>query len=174
MKLDTLMRFAMGLALSLAFAGPALAADDAATIRAGTELWVKSFNSGNAGATAAIYADDAVLMPPGAPAARGTVAIKAHLAKEIAGAKAGGLTFVLGSENEVGVSGDLAWHSGTYLVKNKAGAFVDTGKYLETWKKVNGKWRVIRDIWNSNGPEATAAATSAPAPAPAPAAAPKK
>ena len=105
-------------------------------------------------------------MPPGAPSARGHAAIKPVLEKEIAGAKAGGVIFALGSENEVGVAGDIAWHSGTYLVKNKSGATVETGKYLEAWRKLGGKWRIIRDIWNSDGPAAAAAA--------APAATPKK
>ena len=159
------MRTIRGLVQVLALVGAmtplAAVADDAATIRAGTQTWVQLFNAGSASGLIALYADDAVLMPPGAPLARGQAAIKAHLAKEIAGAKAGGVAFVLGTENEVGVSGDLAWHSGTYLVKNKAGATVDAGKYLETWRKVGGKWRLIRDIWNSDGPPP---ATPAPAP----------
>ena len=159
-----LVQLVAGLAFVAAMTPLAAVADDAATIRAGTETWVKLFNAGNASGLVALYADDAVLMPPGAPSARGQVAIKAHLAKEVAGAKAGGVVFVMGTENEVGVSGELAWHSGTYLVKNKAGATVDAGKYLETWRKAGGKWRMIRDIWNSDGPPA----------APVPASAPKK
>jgi ketosteroid isomerase-like protein len=171
----TIARIATGLVL-LAPMAPLHAADDpaAATIRAGTETWVKLFNSGSAAALVALYAEDAVVMPPGAPLARGHAAIKTLLAKEVAGAKAGGVTFALGSENEVGVSGDLAWHNGTYLIKNKAGATVDTGKYLETWRKSGGKWRILRDIWNSDGPAAAAApaAPAAPAAAAKPAAAP--
>ena len=167
------VRLTAGLAFVIAIAPWAALADDASTIRAGTDAWVKLFNSGNAGGAVALYAEDAVVMPPGTAAARGTAAIKALLAKEMAGAKAGGVVFALGTENEVGVSGDLAWHSGTYLVKNKAGATVDTGKYLETWRKTNNKWRIIRDIWNSDGPPATAAAPPAATATP-PAAAPKK
>jgi ketosteroid isomerase-like protein len=138
-------------ACPLAWMSPAWAADESPRIRAGTKLWVESFNSGNAGAAAALYAEDAVLMPPGAPSARGTVAIKEVIAKEIAGAKKGGVTFTLGTGDEVGISGDLAWHSGAYFVMDKSGKTVDQGKYLETWHKVSGKWRIIRDIWNSDG-----------------------
>jgi ketosteroid isomerase-like protein len=168
----SIAHFASALLAIAALAPLASFADDAATIRVGTETWVKLFNSGNAKAIVALYAHEAVLMPPGAAGARGTEAIKTALEKEVAGAKAGGVVFALGSENEVGVSGDLAWHSGTYLVKNKAGATVDAGKYVEVWKKEGGKWRMIRDIWNSDGKPAAA---PAPAPAPAPpAAAPKK
>lgn len=173
-KLKALAQFAAGLVFLTAMAPLAVAADDpsAATIRAGTEAWVKLFNGGKAAPMLALYAEDAVVMAPGAPSARGHPAIKPVLEKEIAGAKAGGLTFALGSENEVGVSGDLAWHSGTYLVKNKAGATVQTGKYLEVWRKAGGKWRIIRDAWNSDGPAAAPAPTATPTPAPP--AAPKK
>ena len=152
----------------------AFAADDAARIRAGTESWVKSFNSGNAAAVAALYAEDAVLMPPGEAPARGTAAIKEALAKEIAGAKKGGVTFVIGTNDEVGVSGDMAWHAGGYFVMDKAGKPVEAGKFLEAWERKNGKWRIVRDIWNSNGAPGAPVAAPASAPAPAPAAAPKK
>ena len=145
----------------------AFAADGAARIRAGTESWVKSFNSGNAGAVVALYAEDAVLMPPNALPARGSAAIKEAIAKDIAESKKAGVAFVLGTNDEVGISGDMAWHSGAYFVMDKANKPVDTGKYLEVWERKGGKWRVTRDIWNSNG----AATASAPAPA---AAAPKK
>jgi ketosteroid isomerase-like protein len=148
---------------------PALAADDAARIRAGTKSWVESFNAGNAGAAVALYSEDAVLMPPGAPMAHGTAAIKEAIAREIAGAKKGGVTFALGTGDEVGVSGDMAWHAGAYFVLDKSGKPVETGKYLEAWERKNGKWRIVRDIWNSDGGVPAAAAAS-----PAPASAPKK
>ena len=135
----------------LAIGLPALAADDAARIRAGTESWVKSFNAGNASAVTALYAEDAVLMPPNSAPARGTAAIKEALAREIAGAKKGGVSFVIGTNDEVGVSGDMAWHSGGYFVMDKANKPVEAGKFLEVWERKNGKWRITRDIWNSNG-----------------------
>ena len=148
----------------------ALAADDAARIRAGTESWAKSFNAGNAGAVAALYADDAVLMPPNAAPVKGTAAIKDAIAKEIADAKKGGVSFSLGTNDDVNVIGDMAWHSGGYFVMDKANKPVETGKFLEVWERKGGKWRIVRDIWNSNGAQAAAS----PAPAPAKAAEPKK
>ena len=107
-------------------------------------------------------------MPPNAPQARGVVAIKAAIAKEIAGAKKAGVTLAVGTE-EVGVAGDMAWHAGTYVVKDKSGKTVDAGKFLEAWERKNGKWRIARDMWNSDN------APAAPAPAAAtPVAEPKK
>ena len=150
-------------AAACTFALPALAADDATRIRAGTASWVQSFNSGNAGAVVALYADDAALMPPNAPQARGVAAIKEAVAKEIAGAKKAGITLVLGTD-DVGVVGDMAWHAGTYSVKDKSGKTVDAGKFLEAWERKNGKWRIARDMWNSdNAPAAPAVQAAAPA-----------
>jgi ketosteroid isomerase-like protein len=135
-----------------------LAADEAARIRAGTASWMQSFNSGNAGAVAALYSDEALLMPPNAPPARGVVAIKEGIAKEIAGAKKSAITLAMGTVDEVNVAGDMAWHSGSYVVKDKAGKPVDAGKFIEVWEKKNGKWRIVRDMWNSDGPPAAPAA----------------
>ncbi|HQR11663.1 MAG TPA: DUF4440 domain-containing protein [Casimicrobiaceae bacterium] len=148
----------------------AIAADDAAaTIRAGTAAWVKAFNAGNVDGVVATYAEDAVVMPPGSPMLRGHAAIKPVLAREIAGAQAGGVTFVMGNVNDVAVFGDTAWHSGTFSVTNKSGAVVDTGKYMEIWSKKGGKWHISRDIWNSDTPPPAPAAAQASAAAQAPA-----
>lgn len=61
-------------------------------IRANTEAWFKAFNAGNADAVAASYADDGVVMAPGAPPASGSAAIKQLIAKEITGMKSTGVS----------------------------------------------------------------------------------
>jgi len=53
------------------------------------------------------------------------------------------------------VSGDLGWEWGTFTVTNKSGATVDKGKYVTVCAKKDGKWLIIRDIWNSDGPMKT-------------------
>ena len=143
----------------------ALAADDAATIRANTEAWFKAFNAGNAGAVAASYAEDAVVMAPGSPPASGSAAIKQLIATEIAGAKSAGVSLVQGKINDVAVKGDMAWHAGMYSVI-KDGKTIDTGGYMEVLRKKGGKWLIVRDIWNSSTPPAAAPPPPVPAPAP--------
>ena len=98
-----------------------------------------------------LYADDAVVMAPGAPPASGSAAIKQLIAKEIAGAKSGGVSLAQGKMNDVAVKGDMAWHAGTYSVI-KDGKTVDTGGYMEVLRKKGGKWLIVRDIWNSSTP----------------------
>jgi uncharacterized protein (TIGR02246 family) len=156
--------YAMAVLGLLAAAPFASAADDAATIRAGTEAWIKAHNAGNADAIAAMYAEDAVVMPPGAPVARGRAAIKQFIVKDIAEARTAGVTLVLAKESDVAVKGDSAWHAGTYTVKDKAGATVDSGGYMEIWRKAGGKWLIVRDIWNSSTPPAAPAAAPAAKP----------
>ena len=155
-------------------AGLALAATpksaDEASIRAQAAAWEKAYNAGDAKGVAAQYADDALLLPPGAPSVRGRAAILDYFTKDIAGSKAAGAVFVLAPKTDVGVSGNVGWESGTYKVTVK-GAVVETGKFLSVSRKSNGKWQYIRDTWNADAPP-TAAAPPPPAPAPAPAAPP--
>ena len=89
-------------------------------------------------------------------------AVPARTEKEIADAKKSGITLAVVAD-EVGVASDMAWHSGTYVVKDKGGKTVDAGKFLEAWQRKNGMWRIARDIWNSDG-----AAPAAPATPPTP------
>jgi len=147
-------------------AAPVDTSADEAAIRAATAAWVAAYNAGDADKIVALYADDAIMMPPDAPAAAGHEAMKKFLADDIAASKAAGASFALDADAS-GVSGDLAWHSGAFHVAGANGATLGTGKYAEVWHKSNGKWLMIRDVWNNDAPPAP------PAPA-VPAAAPKK
>ncbi len=133
-----------------------IAADEAA-IRAGTGLWTDAYNAGEIDEIVAFYTDDAVVMPSNVLPLKGRAAIKDFLTKDIAAAKAAGLTAKDGA-GDVGISGDLAWHAGTSSVVDAAGRTVETGKYIEVWSRVNGKWLMIRDIWNDDAPPEPAAA----------------
>jgi uncharacterized protein (TIGR02246 family) len=143
---------------------PDTAADEAA-VRAVNIAWFKGYSAGDGAAVAALYADDAVLNAPGAPAARGKAAIREFYMKDVAALAAAGLANVDGPTSDVGLSGDLAWQWGTYKVTDKSGAAVDTGKYLTVFQRKDGKWMIIRDTWNSDAPPA---ASAAPASAPPP------
>jgi ketosteroid isomerase-like protein len=132
---------------------PAAAGADEAAIRAGTVLWTDAYNAGEVDKIVALYTEDAVVMPANAPALIGHAAIKDFLTKDIAAAKAEGLTDKDGV-GDVGISGDLAWHAGTSSVSNAAGKTIETGKYIEVWHRINGKWLMIRDIWNDDAPPA--------------------
>ena len=160
----------VALASSIAGVAHAAASADETALRAQTLSWEKAYNGGDAKAVTAQYADDALLLPPGAPGASGRAAILAYFTKDIAGSKAAGAVFVINPKTDVGVSGDMGWESGTDKVTVK-GAMVETGKFLSVSRKKDGKWLYIRDTWNADAPPA-AAAPPAPAKAPSTPAAP--
>ncbi len=173
LKQAALVAAGLSLLAGCAAKGPDPAAIEA-MIRAHTTAWIEAYNAGDADKIVAGYTEDAVLMPPDAPAATGHEAMKQYLAGDMAAAKAAGNTLALDTDT-VGVSGDLAWHSGTFHVNGSGGSPLGSGKYLEVWQKdAKGNWLMIRDTWNSDAPPA---AMAPPAPEPKAAAAkpaPKK
>jgi uncharacterized protein (TIGR02246 family) len=133
-------------------------AADSTAIAAVNEAWGKAYNAGDAAGLVALYADDAAVNPPGVPQVRGHAAMQEFFAKDTAGAKAAGITMNLNPQRDTGISGDLAWESGTFTATDKSGATMDEGKYITVLKRTDGKWLIVRDTWNSD---------RAPAPAPA-------
>ena len=135
--------------IQLSSADPAA---EVAAIHAVDDAWVKAVNAGDVDTVAGLYDEHAVLLPPGAPAAKGQAAIRAFFAKIIPPLAKDGLTFSLDAKAAGGAHGDFGWSSGSYLLKDKTGHVVDTGKYLSVSRKKDGKWLYVRDTWNSDGP----------------------
>ena len=85
-----LTRLFLLLACALAFAGcgpkaPVADSDaDVAALTSAAAGWEQAYNDKDADAVAAIYAEDAQLLPHGAPAVNGRAAIREHYANEIA------------------------------------------------------------------------------------------
>ncbi len=131
-------------------------AAEVAAIHAVDDVWVKAFNARDADTMAAQYDEQAVLLPPGAPAVHGRTEIRGFFVKMMPEAAQEGLAFGLGAKPVGGARGDWGWSSGSYVLKNKTGKVIDTGKYLSVSKKQDGKWLYVRDTWNSDGPPASA------------------
>jgi ketosteroid isomerase-like protein len=142
-------------------AAPVDTSADVATMHDATNAWVAAYNAGDADKIVALYAEDAILMPPDGVSLKGHAAMKQYLSSDMAAAKAAGVSFALDADTG-GASGDLGWHSGTFHVSGANGASVATGKYVEVWHKADGKWLMIRDIWNNDAPAAAAAPVAAP------------
>ena len=123
------------------------AAQQSPELAAMTERWEKALNSGDVEAVAALYSDDARLLPPNAELAQGRVAIAAEFSQMIAA----GLTIDLENVDAV-VAGDVGYKVGTYILLAPGGVTVDRGKYIDVWRKVDGQWKITNDIWNSSLP----------------------
>jgi uncharacterized protein (TIGR02246 family) len=147
-----------GLAAACSHPGPgaqsaATTAPDEAAIRAAADSWTTAYNAGDVDKIVALYADDAVVMPPNVHALPGHEAIRKYLATDVAAAQSAGLVTKDGP-SAVGVSGDFAWHTGTSAVVDAAGKTIETVQYTEVWHRTNGKWLMVRDIWNDDAPAA--------------------
>lgn len=99
-------------------------------------------------AIARVFAVDAIIMPPDAEMVEGRDAILQHWK----GAFDGGLSGLEIEPIDIKVMGDLAveiGHATLSMAPVGAAATVASVKYIETWKKVRGHWRVYRGMWNS-------------------------
>ncbi len=94
---------------------------------------------------AALYAEDAVLMPPDTPAIKGRNAIGQDYARNFKESPSSELTITpISSE----ASGDLGYIQGEFVFKDRSAHM--RGKYVEIWKRLNGQWQLLYDIFNSN------------------------
>jgi uncharacterized protein (TIGR02246 family) len=155
------LMLAVGTVLALDACAPAAppavdTANDEAALKAATHTWLAAYNAGDVEKIVALYAEDAVLMPPHASVANGHAAIRTFLTADTAGAKAAGIKLVPGTST-AGVAGDTGWESGTYTVTTASGTTVDSGSYLSVSHKSNGKWLYYRDTYNSDRPLPAAA-----------------
>jgi uncharacterized protein (TIGR02246 family) len=113
----------------------------------------------DAGKIAAFYAEDAVLMPPDSPPVKGRKAIQQDHQKMFTESPGAELTITpLASE----ASGDLGYIQGEFLYRD--GTEQVRGKYVEVWKRLNGQWRILYDIFNSNQRPAPPAPPTPPMP----------
>jgi ketosteroid isomerase-like protein len=94
-------------------------------------------------------AEDVLILPPGAQPVIGRDNYYAQM-------KAEGLLGHLEGEAqgvEVSTSGDIGWTWGRWVftIQDSSGnPVVSYGKYLCTWTKFDGQWKMTSNIWNSN------------------------
>ncbi|HVM77765.1 MAG TPA: DUF4440 domain-containing protein [Stellaceae bacterium] len=137
--------------VAFAASGPAHAADKVrAAIDTGNRTFLEAYAKGDAATVASVYATDAVVMPPGAPPAKGRAAIQ----KFWQGAMDSGVGNVSLHTVQVGSSGTLAYEQGEFAldVRGKDGKTKHVaGKYIVVWKRTpQGQWQLYRDIWNES------------------------
>ena len=115
--------------------------------------WSKTAAANDLEGTVSYYSDDATLLPPNEPMAKGKQAIRASWAALLV---PGVSVSWQVSKVEVSRSGDLAYLIGVYVVTMKdpqGKPATDHGKLLEVWKKqADGKWKAVADTYNSDLP----------------------
>ena len=124
--------------------GTSARSDDVrAAVEAGNRTFIAAFLRGDAQAVAELYTEDAEVIAPGAPVARGRSAIAAAWQKAI---DSGVKDLTLNTAN-VESSSDLACETGIVRLVAKDGGITE-GRYVVVWKRTDGKWKLYRDIWN--------------------------
>jgi uncharacterized protein (TIGR02246 family) len=127
-------------------AAPALA-QDKATIEKLNDAWTAAFNKGDATAVAAMYTEDAYVLPPGAEMIKGRAGIEAfwrQAAQQMGDAK---LTTI----NVLPLGPRAAREIGKVTLKTKSQPPQEiVGKYSVVWLKVGADWKLATDIWNTN------------------------
>ena len=100
-------------------------------------------NAGDAVALAALYADDALLLPPDGGIVSGHDAILAFWQDGIES----GISFEV---VESSVDAGNGYVVGRFLMEASASAPADSGKYILCLKRGrDGAWRVVADMWNA-------------------------
>ena len=117
-----------------------------AEIAAANERFVSYFMAKDAQSLGEHYTPGGQLMPTGSPIISGHAAI----AEFWAGAFEMGLASVDLQTLELEQHGSTAIEVGTYTLGLPDGTQADQGTYLVVWKKVDGEWKMHRDIWDTN------------------------
>ena len=130
----------------LALSAPALA-QNKATIEKLNDVWTAAFNKGDAAAVAALYTEDAYVLPPGSSMVKGRAAIEAfwrQAAQQMTDAK---LTTV----DVLPLGRSAAREVGTVTLKTKSQPPQEVvGKYVVVWRKIGRDWKLATDIWNTD------------------------
>jgi uncharacterized protein (TIGR02246 family) len=122
------------------------------TIRALDRQWQAAVEEKDVQAAAAFFAPDGIAMPANGPMIVGREGIEMWFSEWLPVEE---ITNVFEPEViEVAGSGDLAYDRGTYrfVMETPEGRIEDVGKYVVVWKKIDGEWRAVLDISNSDLP----------------------
>jgi ketosteroid isomerase-like protein len=101
---------------------------------------------GDSAAFVSLYHPDAVIYPP-----NGEAVNSKQMGSMMAEFKKMGVTSFDLNEKEIFEGDDVVTEVGTYTMSDGK-KFNDKGKYMVVWKKDGDKWKLYRDIWNSDNP----------------------
>ncbi|MDN3675792.1 SgcJ/EcaC family oxidoreductase [Flavobacterium paronense] len=126
-----------------------LAAEKTA-VEAGYREFEKAFNAKDSVTLANCYATDAKFMPQSSKAVEGRPAIQKEFTQWFKGDTPQiAIKLVELWGNETNLTAENSW-----TMTGKDGKVVDEGKSIELYKKEEGKWKLLRDCYNSNMPQA--------------------
>jgi uncharacterized protein (TIGR02246 family) len=139
MRRVTILAVCLGL-----FAAPALA-QTKAVIQKLDDQWAAAFNAGNVAALAAMYTQDAYVLPAGAPMVKG----RAEIEKFWKGVMPTLQDIKCTALDVKPLGGKAAREIGTCSAMTKKAPLEEVNlKYAVVWEKEGGRWKLLQDIWN--------------------------
>ena len=125
----------------------------AVAIAANNRAFENAVETGNVEAIAALLAPDVIALPPDGPIVAGREAVTQLWASAI---KEHGMTSCRITTDTLDVVGDMASDVGrATMTMAPPGGIRETAtiKFVVVWKRLDGRWLLHRDIWNTS-PEA--------------------
>lgn len=122
-----------------------------AAIAASNASYGNCFATGDSASFVSHYTSDACINPSNMPKMCGPQAINAFFS----GGYKMGIRNIKLTTAEVMGGKDAVVETGTYEILGDKASF-DKGKFIVVWKEENGKWKMHRDIWNTDMPAAPA------------------
>jgi len=110
--------------------------------------FMEAFNTGDMNAVAQHYTEEGKLFPANSEIIAGRQNIEAFWS----GATEMGVKKVKLETTIAEGFGNTAIEEGKYTLYTDGDVIIDAGKYIVTWKKVDGKWLMDRDIWTTSYP----------------------
>ena len=124
------------------------ATDVSKEIQAVNTSFMEALKSGDADAIVNFYTEDAKVFPPNFETIEGKENIKGMWQAM----SESGMPILAFKTVKAEAIGNMAIEEGKYEVSIPDGQVVDKGKYLVVWKKVDGKWLLHLDIFNTSMP----------------------
>ena len=118
------------------------------TIEVANKRFVDAILKGDSVTAADNYTSDAKILAPNMPVVTG----RDGMVGFASGFSKSGLKSFRLNVVDVWGNDEFVTEEGTYNMADANGKTMDQGKYLVLWKKENGKWKIFRDIFNSDMP----------------------
>lgn len=122
--------------------------DVTSEIKGANKSFMEAFNNGDAEAVASHYTENGSLYPPNSDVLTGYETIATFWG----GAMSMGVGKVLLETITAEGYGNIAIEEGRYKLFAPGDMLIDHGKYIVTWEKQDNKWKLVKDIWNTNNP----------------------
>lgn len=114
------------------------------------KIFAEGAIKGDSAAVAGVYHPDAEILPPNMATMH-----RDAMASAMSGFGKAGITSFTLDTKEIFPGDETFTEVGTFQMGDGKKT-VDKGKYIVVWKKDGDKWKLYRDIWNSDNPPAPA------------------